>query len=170
MSKRLLIAVDGSAAAHAALSEAIELAKREDAEMRLVHVFDETSIGWGEPGVGHRRRALDALAGAGDRVLKDAQDMIRAAGLQASSARLRRERTGNTVSAMIAAEARAWGADLIVVGSRGYGPIRRALHGSVDADVVRIAKVPVLPVTPAPTQSRGPRGLPPSRPGRLGLA
>jgi nucleotide-binding universal stress UspA family protein len=170
MSKRLLIAVTGSAAATAALHEAIELAKRDDSEMHLVHVFDETSVGWGERGVAQRRQALNALGGAGDKALTDAQDMIRAAGRRASCARLRRERTGDTVSALIAAEAEAWGADLIVVGSRGYGPIRRALHASVDAAVIRVATVPVLPVKPADTQRASPGRLPSATPDRLGLA
>lgn len=37
--------------------------------------------------------------------------------------------------------------DLLVVGSRGYGPLRRALLGGVSGDVVRMAPCPVL-VTP----------------------
>jgi len=34
--------------------------------------------------------------------------------------------------------------DLLVMGSRGYGPIRRALLGSVSEGLVRAATVPVL--------------------------
>jgi nucleotide-binding universal stress UspA family protein len=170
MSKRLLIAVDGSVAANAALLEAIEMAKRDGSEMHLVHIVDETSVGWGEWGVGHRRQALDALARAGDKVLQDAQDMIRAAGCQASCARPRKERTADAVSALIAAEAEAWGADLIVIGSRGYGPIRRALRSRVDAAVMRSARVPVLPVKPAVTHRAGPGRPPLATPRRLGLS
>ncbi|MGZ5314181.1 MAG: universal stress protein, partial [Solirubrobacterales bacterium] len=37
--------------------------------------------------------------------------------------------------------------DLIVIGSRGYGPVRAALLGAVSAQLVRTAPCPVL-VTP----------------------
>ena len=37
--------------------------------------------------------------------------------------------------------------DLLVIGSRGYGPVRRVLLGGVSSRVVRHSKVPVV-VTP----------------------
>lgn len=46
----------------------------------------------------------------------------------------------------IADEARAWKADLIVVGSRGHGPIASMVLGSVSAEVVDHAPCPVLVV------------------------
>jgi nucleotide-binding universal stress UspA family protein len=39
------------------------------------------------------------------------------------------------------------GIDLLVCGSRGYGPVRRVLLGTVSAALLRQASVPVL-VTP----------------------
>jgi nucleotide-binding universal stress UspA family protein len=44
----------------------------------------------------------------------------------------------------IAVAARAWPADLLVAGSRGRGPIRSMLLGSVSAELVREAPCPVL--------------------------
>jgi len=44
--------------------------------------------------------------------------------------------------------------DLLVVGSRGYGPLRRALVGGVSADVMRLAPCPVL-VTPRSSVGAG---------------
>jgi nucleotide-binding universal stress UspA family protein len=38
------------------------------------------------------------------------------------------------------------GVDLLVCGSRGYGPVRRVLLGTVSAALVRQASVPVLVV------------------------
>ena len=38
------------------------------------------------------------------------------------------------------------GADLLVCGSRGYGPVRRVLLGTVSSALVRQASVPVLVV------------------------
>ena len=48
-------------------------------------------------------------------------------------------------------------ADLIVVGSRGLGRIRRTIAGSVSESVFRHARCPVMVVRP--------RGTPPSRRG-----
>jgi nucleotide-binding universal stress UspA family protein len=45
------------------------------------------------------------------------------------------------------------GADLIVMGSRGLGGVRRALMGSVSDSVVRHAHCPVLVVRPEKGQA-----------------
>ena len=45
------------------------------------------------------------------------------------------------------------GAGLIVVGSRGLGPLRRALMGSVSDSVVRHAHCPVMVVRPEKERS-----------------
>jgi nucleotide-binding universal stress UspA family protein len=44
----------------------------------------------------------------------------------------------------ILAEAKAGGYDLVVVGSRGLGPVGRLLLGSVSTEVVENARCPVL--------------------------
>jgi nucleotide-binding universal stress UspA family protein len=69
---------------------------------------------------------------------------------------------------VIVEEARAWGADLIVLGSHGYGPVRRALLGSVAAAVAAEAPCAVEIVRmdrPPVTSGRGP-AAPPSAMGR----
>ena len=43
--------------------------------------------------------------------------------------------------------------DLLVVGSRGYGPLRRALLGGVSGRIIRIAPCPVV-VTPRSAQRK----------------
>ncbi len=45
---------------------------------------------------------------------------------------------------MIAEEARAWNADLIVIGTHGRRGIERILWGSDAEQVMRVAPVPVL--------------------------
>jgi nucleotide-binding universal stress UspA family protein len=50
---------------------------------------------------------------------------------------------GRTASVLVD-EAAAWQADLVVLGSHGFGAVERALLGSVSAEVVDHAPVPVL--------------------------
>ena len=76
---------------------------------------------------------------------------------------------------VIVQEAESWGADLIVLGSHGYGPVRRALLGSVAAAVaveapcaVEIIRVGRPSVTAArrrqtPVRYRRSRGTTPKR-------
>jgi nucleotide-binding universal stress UspA family protein len=44
--------------------------------------------------------------------------------------------------------------DLLIVGSRGYGPVRRTLLGSVGTEVIRTAPCPVLVIPRAATRGR----------------
>jgi nucleotide-binding universal stress UspA family protein len=50
----------------------------------------------------------------------------------------------------IVSEAERWGADLVVVGSHGYGPVRRFFLGSVSLFVAHHAPCSVLVVRPPP--------------------
>ena len=56
------------------------------------------------------------------------------------------------------AEARE-GLDLLVLGSRGFGPVRRVLLGSVSSELVRIAPRPVLVVPRSVPFDPGPGGM-----------
>jgi len=60
----------------------------------------------------------------------------------------------------ILAEAKAGGYDLVVVGSRGLGPVGRLLLGSVSTEVVEHAPCPVLVASEDMTERLEPSGTP----------
>ena len=168
MTKRILIAIDATPASTGALNRAIEIAGQADTELRLVHVVDETRVPWEDRGALPRQRAIDAATLAGRRALTESTAMIRAAGHRASSVLLRRLRVGDTIGSMIADEAGASGADMILVGSRRRGMLHRALRGGVEGQLSRKVEVPVIPVQGP--RSRGRRSTSACTPGHLCLS
>lgn len=173
MYERILVAVDDSAASKAALIKAINLAKEHHAELRMVHVVDATAVPWDDEGVARPDRIWDGLVHASDKLLARAVWAAESAGCKAERAQRIRETARRKTSDLIADEAQTWRADLIVIGSRGRGPIRRALLGSVDAAVARVASMPVLSVRASQAARPGRRSsaeLPGTTPGTVGLA
>ena len=142
MFKRILVAVDGSAASDKALETALELARERRAEVRLVSVADVTPpatvepmyIDYGEYDKGVRSVARDAIRKA----------ERRAAALKLKVDGTVRETLTRDVSGEILAEAQRWRADLIVLGTHGRTGIARLFLGSVAEGVARHASTAVL--------------------------
>ena len=82
----------------------------------------------------------------GQEILDEQVERVRAAGGEVAKAHLRKGRTSNEVIAL----SEEIGAGLLVVGSRGLGPLGRARLGSVSTKVLRAAKGPVL-ICPQPS-------------------
>jgi nucleotide-binding universal stress UspA family protein len=78
---------------------------------------------------------------AHEHLAKESAEQLRLAGVLAQA----ELRTGDATAEILAA-AQSWNADLIVVGSRGRGPIARAVLGSVARSVLLNAKCSVLVV------------------------
>jgi nucleotide-binding universal stress UspA family protein len=138
--KRIVLATDGSPSAARAIEEAIELARLAAAELHVVAVWSvpTSAFGYGlvvVPGVG------DAEREQGQRVLTAAADAARQAGVEVET--VLREGEPATEICAVADELHA---DLIVIGSHGWNPFRRALLGSVSTRVLHHAPCPVLVV------------------------
>jgi nucleotide-binding universal stress UspA family protein len=137
---RILVATDGSEEATLAAKTAAELAQRTYSELHLVSVTTAYFSHYAVHGPGLvenlRRRAQD--------VLDDQVKKIERSGGEVARKYVRV--SWRHPSDEIVRFAEQIGADVVVMGSRGLGGIRRALMGSVSDAVVRHAHCPVLVV------------------------
>jgi nucleotide-binding universal stress UspA family protein len=134
--RNILVATDFSASARRALEWAIELGQRQDARLILVHALDP---GYLTRNAEVQRRILDEATAK----LKDHGEYVKQAGLALTM----RVEAGKPWEAICEA-AVEFGANLIVIGSRGLTGLDRILLGSTADRVVRSASVPVVTVHP----------------------
>lgn len=135
--RRLGVAVNGSEESDAAMRVAGAFAKRIDAELLVAAVVEPPDFGhMTPPAVFEGTTYQEALTEAMERVLERYMSEV-PAGVEASS-RLMHGDAG-TLLAELAADL-----DLLVVGSRRYGPVRRALLGGVSHRLMHSAPSPLL--------------------------
>jgi nucleotide-binding universal stress UspA family protein len=135
---RILVPLDGSPAAHHALRHAIQLAKEQGAQLRLVHVAD-TCVYWDAGFVPMDIDQLrEALRENGRTILKAGAALVEDAGLSCESELIEVDAPQRGVVATLVAHADAWPTDLIVIGTRapryrtrlaGKRGRRRRTHG-----------------------------------------
>jgi nucleotide-binding universal stress UspA family protein len=146
--KQIVIATDGSPSATEAVDVGLELAKEQRAGVTFVHVTMPDEYAVSRLGPGHSIPHFDPI-GESETALAAAEEAAKEAGVPYTLERI----SGEVVDTIVGV-ADAKDADLIVVGSRGLGPVRAALLGSVSRGVVGDAGRPVLIVkavkTPVP--------------------
>ena len=143
MFKRILVAVDGSDTAEQALLEAINLAKEHQAQLRIVHAVDIVNINLGEE-FPNPSEISDAMTKNGQEILRKAEAVARGAGIPVETRLIEIDTLGHRIPEMIAADAEAWPADLIVICTHGRKGLSHLFLGSVAEGVVRVATKPVL--------------------------
>ena len=143
MFKRILVAVDGSDTAEQALLEAINLAKEHQAQLRIVHAVDIVNINLGEE-FPNPSEISDAMTKSGREILRKAEAVARGAGIPVETLLIEIDTLGHRIPEMIAADAEAWPADLIVICTHGRRGLSHLFLGSVAEGVVRVATKPVL--------------------------
>ena len=137
--RRIGVAYDATDESRAALAAAIEAARALGAELELVRVVPEEAYGppamMAGPGLDARRKAVD------EHIQESLDETVRAlpADVRGEGVRL----AGDPAEHLIA---RSEGMDLMVIGSRGYGPLHAVLAGGVSGRVARGAHCPVIVV------------------------
>jgi nucleotide-binding universal stress UspA family protein len=137
MLRRILVPLDGSDHAKAAVPVATAIAIRTDAQMRLVHVVEvPEALAYPEYRAEDRAWAEQELAGVAAGA---------ASGRIAVSISVREGR----ILDQIQQEGTEWQADLLVMTTHGRGGISRLWMGSIADRYVRSGSVPVLLVRPS---------------------
>jgi nucleotide-binding universal stress UspA family protein len=134
MFNHILVAVDGSAHSNSTLSTTIEVAKKFEADVMVVH-FIEHEVGRSSV---FRLESVDEAK----KIVAAAVKKLKAAGLKTSS-QVNDVAHGHAAKAIVDI-AREKGVNLIVIGSRGHSEIEGLLLGSVTHKVIQLAHIPVM--------------------------
>jgi nucleotide-binding universal stress UspA family protein len=142
---RILLATDGSDESQAATAAVAMFARDSGAVVRVVHVWNLE--------VQHRHGVWDAeLRSEAKGLIHETVDRLRAQGIEADGAISRSD--NDHIAAAVAEGARQFGADLIVVGSRGLSNWQALLRHSVSHQVLSNVDCPVLIVRSMPDTMR----------------
>jgi len=142
----ILFATDGSPSAEEAQKEAFELAQRLAAPLVVVSVANPAVPAVGYAGYGYSNivgELTEAERHHVHAVLTSVAETAEAEGVHCTTVAA----DGFAVEE-ICRRANEYDAQLIVVGSHGWGPARRFLSGSVSTGLVHSAPCPVLVVRP----------------------
>lgn len=146
MFKHILVATDGSPLASKALSAAVSLAKSCGATVTaLLVVPDYTAHEYAEVVIGDAERLKSlrpSLIEAGDRRLAKALAEIGSDGVAVTPQVV----VSDEPHQEIVTQAERGQCDLVVMASRGRGPLKSAFLGSQTVKVIAASKVPVLVV------------------------
>ena len=136
---RILVPTDFSADAETAVTYALELARRANAVVRLVHVIEDPIAA----GMWSSEIYTADIASLQINLVRDAEQRLRAYVPEGDTTVTVEVRTG-AVAKQILEAANEWGSNLIVMGTHGRTGIARMLMGSVAEKVVRLAPCLVL--------------------------
>jgi nucleotide-binding universal stress UspA family protein len=134
--EKILVPLDGSEQSIWALGKAIQIAKRVNGEITLIHVYSISPTAITPMQV---YKYAQAMRKHGIGILEDGKKKAEAEGVQAQTLLV----DGHTVEEILNA-AKEGNFSLIVIGARGLSKMKELLLGSVSDAVTRLAPCPVL--------------------------
>jgi nucleotide-binding universal stress UspA family protein len=135
---RILVAVDGSESARRAFERSVYLAQRCDSRLDIIHVVLDSTYG-GDSAVTFQ--LIEDLKERGKKLLEQYKSETKRNNVQAETLL----ELGDHAQVIIDI-ANKNDYDLIIMGSRGLGPFKELLLGSVSFKVMHHAKCPVMVV------------------------
>lgn len=141
--KPIMLATDGSPSAAEATKQAVELARETGAKLFVVAVWHAGLTSYSSSPAGTLPEKKRIAKEHASEAAKAAVELAESAGIEAEPFVLE----GDPVE-RICASAADTEASLVVVGSHGWGPIRRLVMGSVSTGLLHRATCPVVVVRP----------------------
>jgi nucleotide-binding universal stress UspA family protein len=141
MFSRILVAVDGSPFAERALAHAVDLSKKYNAKLIIVHIVLRRfyAVTPSEAGVLATTVFVKEMESEGKKIIQKSEEGAKAAGAEYES-RLVQGVPADEIVKIAQAEK----VDLIVIGSRGLTEVRAFLLGSVSDKVSHHSTCPIL--------------------------
>jgi len=139
MFKRILVATDASEYSRRALKTALEIARTFHAEIELLFVTYIREAYWGYNVAYSVLIPPEQIEEAGELALEATLE-----GIDVGDVPLRKKKVQGYPASVILEEITKENIDLVVMGSRGYGPIAGSVLGSVSQRVLQRAECPVL--------------------------
>jgi nucleotide-binding universal stress UspA family protein len=155
MYSRILVATDGSPTSEQAIEQAARLTKDQHAQLRIVHVIEQSRLAFAAAGpvAVDLEGILDALRKSGQAALERGRKIAQQVGVEAETAIIGDDAIDDRVAMVLAAEVSRWKADLVVLGTHGRRGLNHLLMGSVAEAVARVAPAHVLLVRAAAAQA-----------------
>lgn len=141
MYQRVLVPVDGSFTSNFALQEAIKLAKRLNACLELVHVYED-GVYLIDENYFNYEELQKTIHSSSEKILAGAAAVVSASGILVETKLI--QSNNERIASLLVEEAERWQAELVVIGTHGHSGFSRLLLGSVAEGVVRMASIPVL--------------------------
>jgi nucleotide-binding universal stress UspA family protein len=137
--RKILVATDFSPHATRALEHAVGWARTLKATIDVIHVYEAPLVELTPYHLAIPLKVLEGVRDAAGERLEELREKATAEGVEIAV----HLREGNSAEG-IAAAAREFGADLIVMGTRGNTGLKYVLLGSVAGRTIRLAPCPVL--------------------------
>ena len=142
MFAKILVPVDGSRDSYRGLKYAVDIAKKYNSEVSLIHVIEEPTYAYSAPrGIILPAEYITGMRKHAEALLAKRKKELRSKGIRTKTLL----RKGSPSVQILRASK---GFDLIVMGSRGFGRLRSLMLGSVSNSVAQQSKVPVLIARP----------------------
>lgn len=141
--KQIMVAIDESETSALALKEAVRLAKDQKAELRVVHIIDESIINPAESHVDYAT-LWQTYQEEGQRFIDRISAELRQLKVKFNCHLVVLKPFTGRLAEKIIEEAESWPADMLVLGTHGRRGFHHLFLGSVAESVMRIATMPVL--------------------------